>query len=176
MNGGGTNNSFYRVHTPCTREPGGSQGVGSPPPLNIGFFPGSTAGFIEAYAHTLKIAKTAIAKRPRIGDSSSDGHYRGKYGRLHVIECVLDSEQNTMEEVLKNAEAQAVDLVGARERSNVNQRQQLARSFFPEGCPHQEFKDFYKNSEHHLVPIRLTNMPLWLYFRSVSSSEKLVKL
>ena len=30
--------------------------------------------------------------------------------------------------------------------------------------------------EHHLVPIRLTNMPLWLYFRSVSSSEKSVKL
>jgi hypothetical protein len=30
--------------------------------------------------------------------------------------------------------------------------------------------------ERHLVPIRLMNMPLWLYFRSVSSSEKLVKL
>jgi hypothetical protein len=30
--------------------------------------------------------------------------------------------------------------------------------------------------KHHLVPIRLTNMPLWLYFRSVSSSEKSVKL
>jgi len=28
----------------------------------------------------------------------------------------------------------------------------------------------------HFVPIRLTKMPLWLYFRSVSSSEKSVKL
>jgi hypothetical protein len=28
----------------------------------------------------------------------------------------------------------------------------------------------------HLVPMRLTNMPLWLYLRSVSSSEKSVKL
>src|SRR5215470_256867 len=28
----------------------------------------------------------------------------------------------------------------------------------------------------YLVPMRLTNMPLWLYFRSVSSSEKSVKL
>ena len=34
------------------------------------------------------------------------------------------------------------------------------------GCPR----------ERYLVPIRLTNMPLWLYFRSVSSSEKSVKL
>ena len=59
---------------------------------------------------------------------------------------------------------------------HVNQREERARSFFPEGLRHQEFKDFYENSEHHLVPIRLTNMPLWLYFRSVSSSEKLVKL
>jgi hypothetical protein len=30
--------------------------------------------------------------------------------------------------------------------------------------------------ERHLVPIKFTNMPLWLYFRSVSSSEKSVKL
>jgi hypothetical protein len=28
----------------------------------------------------------------------------------------------------------------------------------------------------HIVPIRLTNTPLWLYFKSVRSSEKLVKL
>jgi hypothetical protein len=28
----------------------------------------------------------------------------------------------------------------------------------------------------HIVPIRLTNTPLWLYFRSVKSSEKSVKL
>jgi hypothetical protein len=30
--------------------------------------------------------------------------------------------------------------------------------------------------EHHLVPMRLRNTPLWLYFRSVRSSEKSVKL
>jgi hypothetical protein len=28
----------------------------------------------------------------------------------------------------------------------------------------------------HILPMRLTKTPLWLYFRSVSSSEKLVKL
>jgi hypothetical protein len=28
----------------------------------------------------------------------------------------------------------------------------------------------------HIVPMILRNTPLWLYFRSVSSSEKLVKL
>jgi hypothetical protein len=30
--------------------------------------------------------------------------------------------------------------------------------------------------ECHMVPMRFTNTPLWLYFRSVRSSEKLVKL
>jgi len=34
----------------------------------------------------------------------------------------------------------------------------------------------HMRDRRHLVPIRLTNMPLWLYFRSVSSSEKSVKL
>ena len=38
-----------------------------------------------------------------------------------------------MEEMLKQAQAQAVDLVGAWENGNVNQRQELAKSFFPEG-------------------------------------------
>jgi len=34
----------------------------------------------------------------------------------------------------------------------------------------EELEGFY------LVPMRLKNMPLWLYLRSVSSSEKSVKL
>ncbi len=33
-----------------------------------------------------------------------------------------------------------------------------------------------KSRGRHIVPMRLTNMPLWLYFRSVRSSEKSVKL
>lgn len=56
----------------------------------------------------------------------------------------LNSEQNTMEEMLRQAEAQAVDLVGAWERSNVNQRQELARSFFPEGLVFSHKKAFFE--------------------------------
>src|SRR5258708_40369635 len=33
-----------------------------------------------------------------------------------------------------------------------------------------------KPRECHMVPMIFTNTPLWLYFRSVRSSEKLVKL
>jgi hypothetical protein len=33
-----------------------------------------------------------------------------------------------------------------------------------------------KPNDRHIVPMRLTNTPLWLYFRSVRSSEKSVKL
>jgi hypothetical protein len=45
----------------------------------------------------------------------------------------LDSERETMESMLEQAEVQAVDLVGAWNKGNVNQRQELAKSFFPEG-------------------------------------------
>ena len=45
----------------------------------------------------------------------------------------LESERCTMEEMLKQAQVQAVDLVGAWQRGNVNQRQELAKAFFPEG-------------------------------------------
>lgn len=45
----------------------------------------------------------------------------------------LDSERSTMEEMLKQANAQAVDLVSAWNNGNINQRQELARAFFPEG-------------------------------------------
>ncbi len=45
----------------------------------------------------------------------------------------LDSERNTMEGMLKQAEVQAVDLVGAWENGNTNQRQELTKSFFPKG-------------------------------------------
>ncbi|MGB8479137.1 MAG: zinc ribbon domain-containing protein [Acidobacteriaceae bacterium] len=45
----------------------------------------------------------------------------------------LDSERSTMEEMLKQANAQAVDLVSAWKNGNINQRQELARAFFPEG-------------------------------------------
>ena len=53
--------------------------------------------------------------------------------RLDAALNTLESERRTMEEMLKQAEVQAVDLVGAWERGNVNQRQELARAFFPEG-------------------------------------------
>ena len=38
-----------------------------------------------------------------------------------------------MEGMLKEAEVQAVNLVGAWEKGNTNQRQELAKAFFPEG-------------------------------------------
>lgn len=38
-----------------------------------------------------------------------------------------------MEELTKDAAAQAVDLVGAWKSGNMNQRQELAMAFFPEG-------------------------------------------
>lgn len=41
------------------------------------------------------------------------------------------------------------------------------------GLPHAARRNATRG---HMVPMRLTNTPLWLYFRSVRSSEKSVKL
>ena len=56
----------------------------------------------------------------------------------------LDSESSTMEDLLKQAEAQAVDLVGAWEKGNVNQRHELATAFFPEGLAFSHERRFFE--------------------------------
>jgi site-specific DNA recombinase len=56
----------------------------------------------------------------------------------------LDSERSTMEGMLKQAESQAVDLVGAWENGDVNQRQELAKSFFPEGLVFSHERKFFE--------------------------------
>jgi hypothetical protein len=53
--------------------------------------------------------------------------------RLESSKKALDSERGTMDETLKQAERQAVDLVGTWEKGNVYQRQELAKAFFPDG-------------------------------------------
>ena len=56
----------------------------------------------------------------------------------------LQSERETMESMLEKAEAQAVDLVGAWEKGNVNQRQELAKSFFPDGLFYSHELKFFE--------------------------------
>ena len=53
--------------------------------------------------------------------------------RIETEIKALDSERNTMKDLLKQAQAQSVDLVGAWKKGNLNQRQELARAFFPDG-------------------------------------------
>ena len=57
---------------------------------------------------------------------------------------VLDSERSSMQEMLKQAEVSAVDLVGAWERGNVNQRQELARAFFPDGLVYSHERRYFE--------------------------------
>ena len=56
----------------------------------------------------------------------------------------LESERGTMDSMLEQAEAQAVDLVGAWERGNVNQRQELAKAFFPDGLVYSHELRFFE--------------------------------
>ena len=56
----------------------------------------------------------------------------------------LDSEHASMEAMLEQAAIQAVDLVGAWEKGNVNQRQELAKSFFPKGLVFSNEREFFE--------------------------------
>jgi hypothetical protein len=51
-----------------------------------------------------------------------------------------------MEELTKDAAAQAVDLAGAWKNGNVNQRQELAMAFFPEGLFFSHERKFFEPS------------------------------
>jgi site-specific DNA recombinase len=67
--------------------------------------------------------------------------------RINEELSTLNSEQSTMEELLKQAELNAVDLVAAWKRANVNQRQELATGFFSEGLVYSAEKDFFEPAD-----------------------------
>lgn len=56
----------------------------------------------------------------------------------------LDSESSTMDDLLRQAEVQAVDLAGAWQEGNVNQRHELAMAFFPEGLAYSHERRFFE--------------------------------
>jgi len=64
--------------------------------------------------------------------------------RIEAEIKALDSERSTMEDLLKDAKAQAVDLVGAWKGGNVNQRHELATSFFPDGLVFSHERVFFE--------------------------------
>ncbi|HZZ39929.1 MAG TPA: recombinase family protein [Acidobacteriaceae bacterium] len=53
--------------------------------------------------------------------------------RIQTALTTLNSEKATMEELLKQVQAEVVDVVGAWDKGNVNQRQELVKGFFPNG-------------------------------------------
>jgi len=53
--------------------------------------------------------------------------------RIQTALTALNSETTTMEELLKQVQAEMVDVVGAWDKGNVNQRQELVKGFFPNG-------------------------------------------
>jgi DNA invertase Pin-like site-specific DNA recombinase len=56
----------------------------------------------------------------------------------------LDCERSTMDDLLQQTQTEAVDLVGAWQKGNVNQRQELATAFFPEGLVFSHEKVFFE--------------------------------
>src|ERR1017187_2185548 len=66
--------------------------------------------------------------------------------RVEVEIKALDSERCTMEDLIGQAKAQAVDLVGAWRQGNVNQRHELAMAFFPDGLAFSHERLFFEPS------------------------------
>jgi site-specific DNA recombinase len=64
--------------------------------------------------------------------------------RINDELSTLNSEQSTMAELLRQAELDAVNLVAAWEAGNVNQRQELAKGFFPEGLVYSAERGFFE--------------------------------
>jgi site-specific DNA recombinase len=56
----------------------------------------------------------------------------------------LDCERSTMEDLLRQTQNHAVDIVGAWNKGNVNQRQELATAFFPEGLVFSHERGFFE--------------------------------
>jgi site-specific DNA recombinase len=83
-----------------------------------------------------------------------------KISRIELQINTLDSERSTMDDLLKQTQIQAVDLVGAWEKGNVNQRQELATAFFPEGLVFSHERRFFEPSNvviHQMVWRFVTN-------------------
>ena len=66
--------------------------------------------------------------------------------RIEVEIKALDSERSTMEDLMEQAKAQAVDLVGSWRQGNVSQRHELATAFFPDGLAFSHERVFFEPS------------------------------
>ncbi len=92
--------------------------------------------------------KAVVAKlQDEISAEDFEGFKKASAEEILRIEneiSVLDSEKSSMEGMLKQAEAQAVDLVAAWNNGNVNQRQELAKSFFPDGLVFSKKRGFFE--------------------------------
>jgi hypothetical protein len=62
----------------------------------------------------------------------------------------LDLERSTMEELIQQAKVQAVNLREVWLTGNVNQRQQLARNFFPEGLYFSRKLKFFEPANYEI--------------------------
>ena len=56
----------------------------------------------------------------------------------------LDCERSTMDDLLQQTQNEAVDLVAAWQKGNINQRQELATAFFPEGLVFSHEREFFE--------------------------------
>lgn len=83
--------------------------------------------------------------------------------RIEAEIKALDSESSTLEELMRQTQAQAVDLVLTWNTSNVNQRHELALALFPEGLSFSRERLFFE-------PRNLTlNQMVWRFVEELGN-------
>ena len=85
----------------------------------------------------------------KLSDDDFDSLKKSVQEEIFRIEgeiTTLDSERSTMEELIAQARVQAFDLKDTWDVGNVNQRQELARAFFPDGLSFSHELAFFEPS------------------------------
>lgn len=85
----------------------------------------------------------------KLSDDDFDSLKKSVQEEIFRIEgeiTTLDSERSTMEELIAQAKVQAFDLKDTWDVGNVNQRQELARAFFPDGLSFSHELAFFEPS------------------------------
>jgi nitric oxide reductase activation protein len=71
--------------------------------------------------------------------------------RINTQIATLDSEKNTLQDLMQQAQAQLIDFVGAWRKGSLNQRQELALGLFPEGLAYSHKNKFFEPQNTELT-------------------------
>ena len=105
------------------------------------------------------------AVRAKVNGEISQADYDGlkdeiaaETERINAQIKALDSERDTMDELMRQARIEAVDLVGAWNKGNINQRREIVSGFFPDGLVFSHEKGFIEPANTVLMDMFMRSL------------------